>query len=86
MLLISPTALPSGMSTSDTPDLAPATPAELLTTAEVAQRLTSSRRAVQCLISLGLLPAVRLGSGRASFRVAEPDLAAFLAAYRTIRD
>ncbi len=54
-------------------------PVQLLTLAQVAQRLALSRRTVQRLIAAGELRAVRFGR---AVRVTERELAAFVAARR----
>lgn len=51
---------------------------QLLTVAEVAERLRCGRTHVYDLIARGELPVVDLGLGRAKSRIREDDLAAFI--------
>lgn len=58
---------------------------QLLTVAEVQQRLRVSRACVYTLIQTRRLPSVRIGVGRGTIRVLLEDLEAFVAASRSPR-
>lgn len=50
----------------------------MLTVRDVAARLNVSPGCVYRLVSLGVLPHIRIGAGRGTIRVDEADLAAFV--------
>lgn len=52
---------------------------DLLTVHEVAHRLALSTRTVQRLCRAGILPTLRLGAGRQTYRIPASALAALLA-------